>query len=641
MNFMSKKISPEEKREYEEARKVGREIIEKNIMKLYHLPKKKYYYLNEFIGDDSAVRYSLLAIYDFMRKNESIPFIYRKRYCFHAVTSTITTKARKRSLLWGRSTTNHHINFLCAMGLFRKEKQNIKENNLTEINKKFLKGKRKIRAEAVLSFEEYTDEHLAKCEKLAKQLFKNKITPGNISQDKLIENHCKSIADRVYLDNKKDTVIDKRDIRDEIKGIIDAFIESDGYATKQELYDNCLRNDSQIDMALKIYKTELQKEYYYKRPTKAQMEEYGLTKPKFIYTRREELAKLTEEKIQEQINYCKEWMDTKNKSVYLGRSGKELVPLKLEEGEIFVSVYNHRFKEFDYRMCISNYGKVISFKKGKKAVLVDQSPMEGTIYTQISGGYVVHTLMWFSFKADQLLNNNTYNDLHDFGLNIWSFDDLKMVDAHNRRTKEKNPYGIDDIEVHHIHPDNVEPDNTLDHLIGVPFIFHSKVFNAAQAKSKNKDMSKESDIKEVADQRKYFLSKEETEELIDSYTLNTQIVLYSIGENWVTIESVVEEVRPEGRIIWDLPLTPMSTNDKETAANIIRYMLTTPIKNYFNKTRNIRIVDRDENRYWNMLKVNAGTQLKEIDHIEDDQINIEYNVSTKQVKIINLEVKHV
>lgn len=324
---------------------------------------------------------------------------------------------------------------------------------------------------------------------------------------------------------------------------------------------------------------------------------------------------LSEDRAKAQKIKCEGWMNSSEKRAYLGRSGKKLVLLTLEKNEKFVYVYDYRLKEFDYRMCISNHGKVVSFKTGGRAILLDQAPLRNTIYTQISGGYEVHTLMWFSFKADQLCNHNEYEDLHDFGLNIWCFDDLKMIEPHNRKSKEKNQYGIDDIEVHHKYPDKGKPDNNLENLIGIPYIFHQKVFNDAQRISNNVDMSKEDNRQKVGDKRKDFLSKEELIELIDSYTLNTQMVVYAIGENWVTIESIVEEVRPEGRIIWDLPLKPMSTRDKETAANIIKYMLTTPIKNYFNNTRNIRIVDRDENRYWSMLKVDAGTQLKEIDYI--------------------------
>lgn len=276
-------IDPEE---YKLLIEKGREIINRNIKKIYHLPKK-YTYLNHFIGDDTPLRYTLLSIYQFILKHESMPFRYHKRYCFHAVTSTITTKARKRTKHWGMSTTNKHINFLCAMGLFRKEEQYEETNELTEINKNFLKKNKNKRPENVLSYEEYTNKKLEKCEALAKSLFNNGITAGNISRDKLIENNCKTIAERVFYKNNKKTVIEKRSIYAEIEAIIKQYIESYGYATKQNIYDNCRYSDCIIDTVLGIYKADLQKQYYYKRPTKIQMKEYGLTKPKFIYTRRE------------------------------------------------------------------------------------------------------------------------------------------------------------------------------------------------------------------------------------------------------------------------------------------------------------------------------------------------------------------
>ncbi len=186
----------------------------------------------------------------------------------------MTTKARKRSKRWGMSTTNHHINFLCAMGLFRKEIQNKADKKLTRINENFLKENKGKRPENVLSVEEYTEKKLDKCEKLAKSLFCNGITPGNISRDKLVENNCKTIADRVYYAHNKETVKDKREIFTDIVLIIDFCIESNGFVTKQEIYDNCLYSNRIIDKVLNIYKADLQKKYFYKRPTKLEMQQY-------------------------------------------------------------------------------------------------------------------------------------------------------------------------------------------------------------------------------------------------------------------------------------------------------------------------------------------------------------------------------
>ena len=114
------------------------EIIEANIQTLYHLPSGYPgidYYLGSGHPKNEYLRNTVLKILQFLRSLYKNPdgdnhiIIDGHRYEFFVDNKRLSFRIRKSS---GTGTSNRHINFLCAMGIFRKIPQT--DDTAIEVN---------------------------------------------------------------------------------------------------------------------------------------------------------------------------------------------------------------------------------------------------------------------------------------------------------------------------------------------------------------------------------------------------------------------------------------------------------------------------------------------------------------------------
>jgi hypothetical protein len=264
----------------------AQKVIADNRKILYHIPKR-YKYLNYFLGEDeakfTALRMTLFAVYKFLSKKEIM--MYRHMYVFMLDTDRLTYKVRKKAA--GRATTNRHMNMLCAIGLLRKEKQSIKDDILLNANRKFLKECHwRERPINVYSFRRYDKKQLEYMEERAKRLYDAGITCGNFCQSILTLHGLEDIANEVLPANDKTAPMKKSTEYQYLRTVLDFIIEEQGYCTKQQLLDNLEYSDKEIEKLFRIFKQDIQEEFYYKRPTKQQMTEWNLKSLKYIFTRR-------------------------------------------------------------------------------------------------------------------------------------------------------------------------------------------------------------------------------------------------------------------------------------------------------------------------------------------------------------------
>lgn len=248
------------------------EIIEDNIYLIYHLPRR-YKAIDYYLS--GSLRHTLLSIFNFCKKHETI--IYKNRYCYFFDTKTLTLKVRKRITSYGVS--NRHINLLSALGFFDKLIQNNKQ--LTKINQNFLEKTNRQRG---ISFFAIVDlkKRLDEIEERAKIFRLNKVTSGNISYAKLATFDHK-LADKIYYSNNRKVPGIKAEEYQELKALLLFLVETNGYCTKEEIYNNLIYPDTEINKLLKIFKKDISDNFIYAPPTKADKEKYNLKSSKWIY----------------------------------------------------------------------------------------------------------------------------------------------------------------------------------------------------------------------------------------------------------------------------------------------------------------------------------------------------------------------
>lgn len=260
-------------------------VIADNRRILYHIPRK-YKYLNYYLGDNeahfTALRSTLFSVYKFLSKRQIM--LYQHKYVFILDTNSITYKVRKK--VSGRATTNRHMNMLCAIGLLYKEEQSIEHDKLLEANRKFLENSEWKRPINVYSFRRYDKKQLEYMEGRAMRLYDAGITCGNFCQSILALHGLEDIAKEVLPANDKSAPLKKSEEYQHLLTVLDFIVEEQGYCTKQQLMDNLEYSDKEIEKLFRIFKQDIQEEFYYKRPTKQQMTEWNLKSLKYIYTRR-------------------------------------------------------------------------------------------------------------------------------------------------------------------------------------------------------------------------------------------------------------------------------------------------------------------------------------------------------------------
>lgn len=253
-------------------------LINYNRNRIYHLPEK-YESLNHYLH--TPIRQTLLSILRFLNHTELI--YYNNRYVFFMANRTLTYKIRRRM---SDSVSNRHINLLCALNLLHKEYQY--KDNMLEINKQFLEDNPDIkRPMNVFYLKKYTDRELQACEIQAARLQSAGVTSGNISYNYLTINGLGDVANRIYPTNNRASPRKKAREYGQILGLLDALTDTYGYATRQQIQDNMLLSETEIKRVLQIYRQDLREKYNFKRPSRAQIELYGLQDGKYIYTRKD------------------------------------------------------------------------------------------------------------------------------------------------------------------------------------------------------------------------------------------------------------------------------------------------------------------------------------------------------------------
>ena len=267
------------------------EIIEANRKILYHIPSG--YPAIRYYLESGYLRDTLFAIYRFLKRqytkqdgNKHI-IIDGHRYEFFVDNRRLSFGIRNSS---GTGTSNRHINFLCAMGIFRKIPQT--EETAIQVNRNWKAGHPDKRYINVFSFREMTQQELDRIEERSERLKHAGITAGNMSFNQLwfAITDLQDIATEVYPDrrtrqNYTETLIYRQ--FQLLRQCINVLIDSYGYATKELIKDNLTLPEPQIDKLFRIFRKQLQQLYQFRKPTKKQIEDYQLKGQNYIYLRRE------------------------------------------------------------------------------------------------------------------------------------------------------------------------------------------------------------------------------------------------------------------------------------------------------------------------------------------------------------------
>lgn len=238
-----------------------------------------YYYLNRGGSTKNRAKYPefAAAVYDtakFLRGKET--YWHGDRIVAIVDTGTAMAKIRQRG---DRRTANRYMNFMSALGLFPK----LPDGGSLEFQ---YNRDRKKRPVNVYEIRRWTDEVLVECDAAAARLIAAGITPGNISYNMLCCNGLRDIAEEVFPHNPVLAPDKKnREFADMVE-LIDALLEYQGYCTKEDIMNNLWEDDQEIKKLFRIFKSQIQERYQYKRPSEKEKKEFGLPKNDYIYIRR-------------------------------------------------------------------------------------------------------------------------------------------------------------------------------------------------------------------------------------------------------------------------------------------------------------------------------------------------------------------
>ena len=268
------------------------QIIEANRKILYHIPSG-YPTIRYYLGS-GYLRETLLKILLFLRNlyrkqdGENHIIIEDEKYEFFIANTKLSFYVRKSS---GTGTSNRHINFLCAMGVFHKTPQGKDFRLIVNENMKAKDPKK--RDLNIYSLRELTQNNLTDIEKRSERLKRAGITAGNLSFNQLrfAIPDLLDIAKEVYPDRRtRKPVSEITEFRQyvSLKQCIDLLIDTYGYANKALIYDNLTLPEAQIDKIFRIFKKHLYQKYRYKRPCKTERKTFGLQDQRYIFLRKKE-----------------------------------------------------------------------------------------------------------------------------------------------------------------------------------------------------------------------------------------------------------------------------------------------------------------------------------------------------------------
>lgn len=268
------------------------EIVEANRNTIYHFPAG-YPAISYYLKNDH-LRNTLLKILLFLRDRYKIQdgkkhiIIDKQKYMFYVSNSRLSFQIRGSS---GTGTSNRHINFLCAMGIFRKIPQT--EETAIKANKNLKEKNPNLRYMNVFTFRELKQQELKRIEERSERLKHAGITAGNMSFNQLwyAVTDLQDIATEVYPDRRARQDYTETFLYRQfqlLRQCINTIIDSYGYATKELINDNLTLPKPQIDQLFKIFREHLKQEYQYKRPNKKEQERFNLPDQRFIYIRKGE-----------------------------------------------------------------------------------------------------------------------------------------------------------------------------------------------------------------------------------------------------------------------------------------------------------------------------------------------------------------
>lgn len=259
----------------------AQEIVKFNREVIYHLPRK-YKNLNAYL--QGSLKDTLLKVLGFIADKKII--IDQHRYEFFCDNKTLTYRVRRKS--YGESTSSRHMNLLCALGLFTKQNQNRNKDKLIEVNRNYFKNNPlNRRAINVYSFRRYNEKELQRIEERAERLARAGVTAGNFCQSMLVAHGLEDLAEEALPANDKTAPDRKMVEQQELMNVLELLVDSQGYATKEQIRNNLILDDKELDKVFRIFRRDIADLYYFKRPTKKQMEDWGLQDLKNIYTRKE------------------------------------------------------------------------------------------------------------------------------------------------------------------------------------------------------------------------------------------------------------------------------------------------------------------------------------------------------------------
>lgn len=263
------------------------ELISYNKRVVYQITEKHkrlaglnwYIGVNSKLNGASSLRETLLSVLTYIGKLQMWR-LSNDGFVFFIDTERLTCKVRGKSV--GRAVSNHHINLLCAIGLF--EKVDLNSGDEERILKPLLTTKH-CNPVSAFKIRRYDSKQLQRMEQRAEQLQESHVTTGNVSYGYLMEHSITDIAEEVYYRNNKYAPYRKRAEWSELQQVIDGVIDLQGYATKEDVMLNCLLSDYEIKMLFTIYKDRMRKLYNYRQPTKEQIAQFGLCDRTWIITR--------------------------------------------------------------------------------------------------------------------------------------------------------------------------------------------------------------------------------------------------------------------------------------------------------------------------------------------------------------------
>jgi len=269
----------------------AREIIEANRRTLYHIPSG--YPAISYYLEAGHLRDTLFAILRFLRRQyakqdgNNHVVIDGHRYEFFIDNRRLSFGIRESS---GTGTSNRHINFLCAMGIFRKIPQT--EETAIKVNQNWKEKHPNKRYINVFSFRELKQQELERIERRSERLKTAGITAGNMSFNQLLFAiiDLQDIAREVYPDRSAQDYTETALYRQfqALRRCINILIDSYGYASKSLILDNLTLSEPQIDKLFRIFRKHLKQEYRYKRPSQKEQERFDLQDQKFIFIRKEQ-----------------------------------------------------------------------------------------------------------------------------------------------------------------------------------------------------------------------------------------------------------------------------------------------------------------------------------------------------------------